>query len=163
MDDGLNSATAMRTLPATAGVGFKPEHFSSIIDGPPAVGWLEVHAENYMGAGGLPHEQLTAIRERYPAFPARRRPVDRRREPLDRDHLARFTALIERYQPARCPSISPGRRHEGTYLNDLLPLPYTEETLARVARHVDEVQTAFGRPHADRKPLDLCRASPATT
>ncbi len=61
----------------TVGVGFKAEHFDPIVETRPELGFFEVHAENYMGAGGPPHRRLDAIRERYPAFPARRRLVDR--------------------------------------------------------------------------------------
>lgn len=52
----------MSHLSATIGVGFKPEHFASIKAGKPSVGFFEVHAENYMGGGGLPHVQLSALR-----------------------------------------------------------------------------------------------------
>ena len=50
----------------SVGVGFKPEHFEAIVDTRPQLGFFEVHAENYMGAGGKPHRRLDAIRERYP-------------------------------------------------------------------------------------------------
>ena len=64
-------------LPASAGVGFKPEHLGEILAATQPIGFFEVHAENYMGAGGPPHAQLTALRERYRAVGARRRAVDR--------------------------------------------------------------------------------------
>ena len=56
---------AASNLPPRAGVGFKPQHFKDIIAAPQPLGFFEVHAENYMGAGGPPHAQLGALRERY--------------------------------------------------------------------------------------------------
>ena len=53
-------------IPARAGVGLKPEHYADILETKPDIGWFEVHAENYMGAGGPPHHYLTAIRSDYP-------------------------------------------------------------------------------------------------
>ena len=132
-------------LPARAGLGLKPEHYRDIMEEKPDVGFFEVHAENYMGAGGPPHRYLTTIAERYPlslhgvglSIGAAR--------PLDKVHLARLKALVERYKPASFSEHLAWSTHDEGFLNDLLPLPYTEETLARVAGHVDEVQQALGR------------------
>jgi hypothetical protein len=66
--------------------------------------------------------------------------------PLDADHLERFRSLVMRYEPALVSEHLAWSTHETTYFNDLLPLPYTEATLARVADHIEEVQTAIGRP-----------------
>jgi len=65
--------------------------------------------------------------------------------PLDRDHLARLKKLIDRYQPESFSEHLAWSSHNGTYYNDLLPLPYSEETLARIVEHIDEVQTTLGR------------------
>jgi uncharacterized protein (UPF0276 family) len=67
-------------------------------------------------------------------------------QPLDRAHLERFRALIERYEPALVSEHLAWSTHKTTYFNDLLPLPYTEATLVRVSDHIDEVQQAIGRP-----------------
>jgi hypothetical protein len=66
-------------------------------------------------------------------------------QPLDRAHLARFGALVERYEPALVSEHLAWSTHETTYFNDLLPLPYTQATLAQVCEHIDEVQDAIGR------------------
>ena len=66
-------------------------------------------------------------------------------EPLNREHLDRLKALVKRYQPGIVSEHLAWSTHEGHFLNDLLPLPYNEATLAHVARHVDELQTALGR------------------
>ncbi len=73
--------------------------------------------------------------------------------------LPRLKPLADRYQPAQMSEHLAWSTHEGAFFNDLLPLPYTNETLALVARHVDEAQQAARPPLADREPLDLCRAS----
>jgi len=128
-----------------AGAGFKPEHFAEILADAGTVGFFEVHAENYMGAGGPPHAQLTRLRRDFPlslhgvsmSLGGPRR--------LDREHLARFKALVERYQPQLVSEHLAWSTHDDVFLNDLLPVPYTDQTLQRVADHVDEMQVAIGR------------------
>jgi len=132
-------------LPARAGLGLKPEHYRAIIDTLPDIGFFEVHAENYMGAGGPPHRYLTAIRERYPLSlhgVGLSIGADR---PLDQGHLARLKQLIDRYSPALFSEHLAWSSHDVGFLNDLLPLPYTDETLVRVVEHVDQVQDVLGR------------------
>jgi uncharacterized protein len=127
------------------GVGFKPEHFRDILATAQPVGFFEVHAENYMGAGGPPHAQLDALRERYGLSVHGVGLSIGSMRPLDRDHIARLKALCDRYQPERFSEHLAWSSHDGVYFNDLLPLPYTKQTLARVAEHIDTVQTALGR------------------
>lgn len=134
----------MNNLPNTAGVGFKPSHFTEIQQDAGSVGFFEIHAENYMGAGGMPHVQLGALRADYPlsvhgvglsiGSPGR----------LSRDHLKRLSDLCRRYQPESFSEHLAWSSHGSEYLNDLLPLPYTEETLSLVCDHVDEVQSTLG-------------------
>ena len=137
---------AASKLPARAGVGFKPQHFADIMDGEQPIGFVEVHAENYMGAGGPPHVQLTALRERYALSVHGVGLSIGGAAPLNRDHLARLKRVV-RPLPARTvfPNISPGRSHGEVFYNDLLPLPYTAETLARIVEHIDQVQHTLGR------------------
>jgi uncharacterized protein len=132
-------------LPARAGVGFKPTHFRDIIAAAQPIGFFEVHAENYMGAGGSPHVQLAALRERYALSVHGVGLSIGSMQPLDRDHLARLKVLCDRYEPESFSEHLAWSSHGGVYFNDLLPLPYTRQTLARVAEHIDEVQTALGR------------------
>lgn len=134
----------MTGLPARAGLSFKPEHFAAIEAAGPDLGFFEVHAENYMGAGGPPHRMLGAIRERYPLSLHGVGLSIGGEGPLDRAHLARLRALADRYRPAAFSEHLAWSSHEGVFFNDLLPLPYDETTLARVARHVDEAQEALG-------------------
>ncbi|HLK84019.1 MAG TPA: DUF692 domain-containing protein [Xanthobacteraceae bacterium] len=132
-------------IPARAGVGLKPEHYRTILKSCPDIGFFEVHAENYMGAGGPPHRYLTAIRNRYPLSlhgVSLSIGADRM---LDRDHLKRLKELIERYQPGLFSEHLAWSTHETAFFNDLLPVPYTAETLTRVVEHIDDVQETLGR------------------
>jgi uncharacterized protein (UPF0276 family) len=133
-------------LPRRAGVGLKPEHYAAILNDQPDIGWFEVHPENYMGAGGPPHRYLTAIREHYPLSLHGVGLSIGSAGPLDSDHIARLAALVERYEPAQVSEHLAWSSHDAGFFNDLLPLPYTDETLATVAAHIDEVQTALARP-----------------
>ena len=132
-------------IPPSAGVGLKPEHYGAILADRPAIGWFEIHAENYMGAGGPPHHYLGRIREDYPVSLHGVGLSIGGADPLDRDHLARLRAVAERYEPGLFSEHLAWSSHDGVYRPDLLPLPYTRETLARVVAHVDEVQEAMGR------------------
>ena len=132
-------------LPARAGVGFKPMHFRDILTAARPVGFFEVHAENYMGAGGPPHAHLRALRERYALSVHGVGLSIGSMQPLDRDHLARLKTLCDRYQPESFSEHLAWSSHGGVYFNDLLPLPYTPQTLARVAEHIDQLQTTLGR------------------
>jgi uncharacterized protein len=132
-------------LPARSGVGFKPAHFRDIIAAAQPIGFFEVHAENYMGAGGPPHAQLAALRERYALSVHGVGLSIGSMQPLDGDHLARLKVLCDRYGPESFSEHLAWSSHDGVYFHDLLPLPYTRQTLARVAEHIDEVQTALGR------------------
>ncbi len=132
-------------IPPRAGVGLKPQHYRDILDGAPDIGWFEVHAENYMGAGGPPHAYLTAVRERYPLSLHGVGLSIGGIGPLDKDHLRRLRSLADRYQPALFSEHLAWSSHDTVYLNDLLPLPYTEETLDRVCTHIDEVQDTLQR------------------
>ena len=141
----LPSACAKDRVPARGGVGLKAEHYRTIVETLPDVGFFEVHAENYMGAGGPPHRYLSAIRERYPLSlhgVGLSIGADRR---LDKDHLQRLNQLIRRYAPGLFSEHLAWSSHDSGFLNDLLPVPYTAETLARVVEHIDQVQNGLGR------------------
>lgn len=129
-----------------AGTSFKPEHLQAIISETSQQGFFEIHAENYMGAGGAPHRALERIRRDHPISLHGVCMSLGGPQPLDSEHLARFKSLVERYEPALVSEHLAWSTHNTTYLNDLLPLPYTAATLAHVADHIDEMQTAIGRP-----------------
>jgi len=131
------------TLPAAVGLGLKPAHYAEILATRPALGFFEVHAENYMGAGGPPHAWLERISELYP-LSLHGVGLSIGGESLDPMHLRRLKALVDRYNPAEFSEHLAWSSH-GVFLNDLLPLPYTEATLTRVAAHIDQVQQVLGR------------------
>jgi uncharacterized protein (UPF0276 family) len=135
----------MSELPGSAGVGFKPEHFPAITAEAQPLGFFEVHAENYMGAGGPPHAQLTALRERYAISLHGVALSIGSPEPLDRSHLLRLKALCDRYEPESFSEHLAWSTHDGAYFNDLLPLPYTAQTLDTIVAHIDEVQNVLRR------------------
>ena len=132
-------------LPDATGVGYKPQHFSDILSDPGPVEWLEIHAENYMGDGGRPLAQLRHLSEKFAISVHGVGLSIGGESPLDADHLARLKHLLSWLKPASFSEHLAWSTHDSHFLNDLLPLPYTTQTLARVCDHVDQVQEAVGR------------------
>lgn len=133
------------TLPLAVGLGLKAQHVREVIDRLPAVGFFEVHAENYMGDGGAAHYWLGRIREHYPLSLHGVGLSIGGTEPPDPAHLDRLAALVARYEPAVFSEHLAWSGHDGLYLNDLLPLPWTRTSLDRVCAHIDQVQTRLRR------------------
>ena len=141
-----SSPGSMRNaLPSRAGVGFKPQHFTDIIADPNAPAFFEVHAENYMGAGGIPHRQLMQLREDFAISLHGVGLSIGAMQNLDRDHLKRLRELCDRYRHESFSEHLAWSSHGEAFYNDLLPLPYTQETLRTVIAHIDETQQALGR------------------
>lgn len=138
-------ATPHRSLPHRPGVGYKAQHYSAIMADPGPVAWLEIHAENYMGDGGRPIAQLRHLAERFPISVHGVGLSIGGAGDLDSDHLARLKHLVDWLNPASFSEHLAWSTHDSHFFNDLLPLPYTEATLTRVARHVDQVQNTLGR------------------
>lgn len=128
-----------------AGTSFRFEHMEAILADQEAHGFFEIHAENYMGAGGPPHAALEAIRARFPVSLHGVCMSLGGPQPLSKDHLSRFKALVERYQPAMISEHLAWSTHDETFMSDLLPLPYTKQTLDHVADHVSQMQDMVGR------------------
>lgn len=133
-------------LPYRAGLGLKTEHFTEVLETRPDIGFFEVHAENYMVAGGPFHHYLGLIRAQYPLSLHGVGLSIGGEGPLDREHLARLATLIERYQPQSFSEHLAWSSHGPVFLNDLLPLAYDASTLERVCEHVDQVQSMLKRP-----------------
>ncbi len=140
--------TPGRMLPPRPGVGYKARHFADIARGPGEtgpVGWFEIHAENYMGDGGRPLAQLRWLADRFPiSVHGVGLSIGGEASP-DADHLARLKRLCDAVPAASFSEHLAWSTHDGAYLNDLLPLPYTAATLARVCDHIDAVQQVLGR------------------
>lgn len=143
MDEAVSTFSSR--LPALAGVGFKPAHFDAILSGAPSVGFFEIHAENYMGDGGPPHRQLSRLRQDYPLSIHGVGLSIGSGEPIDRRHLERARILCDRYRPESFSEHLAWSTHGGVFFNDLLPLPYTRETLERAIDKIDEIQNVLGR------------------
>ena len=141
----LDAVSHFPTLPAGPGVGYKPQHFTAILDDPRPVEWLEIHAENYMGDGGRPLAQLRHLAEQFPISVHGVGLSIGGEGRLDPDHLSRLRYLCDWLQPASFSEHLAWSTHDSHFLNDLLPLPYTGETLTRVADHIDALQETIGR------------------
>lgn len=133
------------TIPATAGIGLRAPHYREVLQTRPPVAWWEVHSENYFGDGGAPHYYLERIRADYPLSLHGVGLSLGSADPLNRTHLAALKRLIDRYRPALVSDHLSWSSIDGRYLNDLLPIPYTEEVLQHVARRIDEAQQYLGR------------------
>ena len=146
-ENGANmiEQTPRNILPNRAGVGLKPEHYGTILETHPDIGFFEVHAENYMGAGGPPHRYLSAIADLYPISIHGVGLSIGGTQPLDKDHLLRLKKLLARYNPGLFSEHLAWSTHDGTFFHDLLPLPYTALTLQHVCEHIDKVQSTLGR------------------
>ena len=135
---------AGRRLPAACGIGLRAPHVEAILAERPALAWVEAHPENYMGGGPAP-AQLLAVRRDHPVSLHGVGLSLGTVGPLDARHLDRLAALAERVEPVLVSEHLSWSIAGGAYLNDLLPLPRTEEALAVVAEHVDQVQEVLGR------------------
>jgi uncharacterized protein len=133
------------SMPPRAGVGLKAEHYRTILDLRPDIGFFEVHAENYMGPGGPPHRYLSAIAEIYPISLHGVGLSIGGSSALDKSHLRHLRDLLERYSPALFSEHLAWSTHETRFFHDLLPLPYTKKTLWHVSDHIDEVQGELDR------------------
>jgi uncharacterized protein (UPF0276 family) len=133
-------------LPPRSGLGLKTEHFREVLGTQPDIGFFEVHAENYMVAGGPFHHFLGLIGEQYPLSLHGVGLSIGAEGPLDSQRLQRLAVLIERYQPQSFSEHLAWSSHGPVFLNDLLPLAYDAPTLNRVCEHIDQVQSALKRP-----------------
>jgi uncharacterized protein (UPF0276 family) len=132
-------------LPRRAGIGLRAPHYRKIFATLPSVGWMEVHSENYFGAGGQPLHFLEAIRAHYPISLHGVGMSLGSADGIDHLHLRRLDQLIRRIEPAVVSDHLCWGAIGGAHLNDLLPLPYTEEALEVVCAHVAQVQDILGR------------------
>jgi hypothetical protein len=140
------SAHSDDPIPACAGIGLRSQHFREILDAPPPVAWMETHPENYFGEGGAPLRILERIRARYPlSFHGVGLSLGST-DPLDHTHLRKLKILIDRFEPALVSEHLSWSSVGGRFFNELLPLPYTMESLDHVCDRVDEAQAALQRP-----------------
>jgi uncharacterized protein (UPF0276 family) len=132
-------------LPGQAGIGLRSPHLAEVRAMRPPVPWFEVHSENYFAAGGPTLAALLDLRADYPLSLHGVGMSLGSAGPLDRAHLRNLKRLVDAVQPAAVSEHLCWSSVAGRWLNDLLPLPYTQEALDRVCAHVDEVQESLGR------------------
>ncbi|MDR3514824.1 MAG: DUF692 domain-containing protein [Azospirillaceae bacterium] len=144
------------TIPASAGIGLRFPHHRDVIETRPAVGWLEVHTENYTG-GGNPAACLEAVRADYPLSLHGVGMSLGSADGLDADHLARVRDAVRRFEPALVSDHLSWSLGDGLYVADLLPLPLTEEALAVVCRNVERFQDGLGRQILVENPSSYLR------
>ncbi len=132
-------------IPARAGVGLKPEHYEIILSSNPDIGWFEVHPENYMSAGGANHHYLGKIRERYPLSLHGVGLSLGSASGLRADQLKALKMLVDRYNPSLVSEHLSWSQFGPNALNDLLPVPYTEEALQVFSNNIDQTQNFLQR------------------
>ena len=128
------------------GVSFKPRYYEEASAEEHALGWFEIHAENYMIDGGPVRNQLQQLRRDYPISCHGVGLSIGSEQALDRSHLSRLKTLLDWLEPAVFSEHLAWSSHGVNFFNDLLPLPYTRATLEQVVNHIDEVQNTLQRP-----------------
>ena len=128
-----------------AGVGFKAEHFEEALATPAAGLWFEVHSENYMVNGGPRLAMLETVRSERPLSLHGVGMSLAGAVPPDADHLARLKLLVDRFEPELVSEHLAWSRLDGRCFPDLLPVPRTNEALARLADNIGRVQDVLGR------------------
>ncbi len=151
MTPGGHVTDLMHRAPSRAGIGLRLPHLAEVVATRPSVGWFEVHPENFLAN---PHaaELLVEVARQYPVSVHTVGVSVGSATGIDRRHLQRVGRLIETIDPILVSGHLAWSTHAGQYLNDLLPLPYTRETLAIVAAQVAEVQDALGRRYLVENP-----------
>lgn len=132
-------------IPARAGIGLRAPHYAEIIEQRPAIAWLEVHSENFFADGGKPHAILEQVRALYPISLHGVGLSLGSSDPLNQWHLQKLKCLIDRYQPGLVSEHLAWNSVDNRYLNDLLPIPYTEEALWHIVARIQQVQEYIGR------------------
>jgi len=132
-------------IPARAGIGLRAPHYRALLETRPEVAWLEVHSENCFGDGGAPLHYLEQARAHYPLSLHGVGLSLGSTDALNREHLQRLKRLIDHIEPGLVSEHLCWSSVDGNYLNDLLPLPYTDEALAHVVTRVREAQEFLGQ------------------
>ncbi len=145
MDSTNRSAQPAAPLPARAGIGLRTPHYHGLLERLPPIGWFEVHSENYFGDGGQPLHFLEQFRSHYPCSLHGVGLSLGSTDPLNAIHLKKLKALADRFEPGLVSDHLCWSSVGGQFLNDLLPLPYTEEALSHVVTRIGEAQDFLRR------------------
>ncbi len=143
--------TSNRRIVDRTGIGLRLPHIAEVVATRPSAGWLEIHPENFLAN---PHatELLIELSQFYPISVHTVGVSIGSASGLDRSHVRRVRTLIDLIDPVLVSGHLAWSTHIGEYLNDLLPLPYDEETLRLLSSHIAEVQEALGRPYLVENP-----------
>jgi uncharacterized protein (UPF0276 family) len=141
----MSEVPQLESIPAQAGIGLRSVHHREVLHNKPSIPWFEVHSENFFGAGGLNLHYLDTIRSDYPLSLHGVGLSLGSTDPLDREHLGKLKRLMARCQPGLVSEHLAWSSVAGRHLNDLLPLPYTEESLQHIAQRIAQVQDTLGR------------------
>jgi uncharacterized protein (UPF0276 family) len=144
-----------------AGIGLRLPHIAEVVATRPEVGWLEIHPENFL-ANSHATELLIELSGQYPISVHTVGVSIGSATGIDRDHLRRIRSLVERIKPIFVSGHLAWSTHGEEYLNDLLPLPFNDETLRIVAAHLDEVQNVLGRSYMVENPSSYVGFSTST-
>jgi uncharacterized protein len=139
-----SSKRVIGPIAASAGIGLRAPHYRALLATRPAVGFLEVHSENYFG-GGAPAHFLQQAREHYPLSLHGIGLSLGSTDPLSLEHLRQLKTLIARYEPWLVSEHLCWASVGGCYFNDLLPLPCTHEVVAHLAARIAQTQDYLGR------------------
>jgi uncharacterized protein (UPF0276 family) len=143
--------TPQQGMPISAGIGLRLPHVAEVVATRPPLGWLEIHPENFLAN---PHatELLLELSRQYPISVHTVGVSIGSAGGIDRAHLKRVRNLIDKVNPILVSGHLAWSTHAGEYLNDLLPLPYNEETLQLLTDHLHEVEDGLGRPYLVENP-----------
>jgi uncharacterized protein len=145
MTESLNFDVMVPPITGNTGIGLRAPHYQSILATTPDVGFLEVHSENFFGDGGQPHRYLHAFRELYPISLHGVGLSLGSADEINLEHLKKLKRLADAIVPVLISEHLCWVGVNGRFLNDLLPLPYTSESLQHVVARITQVQDFLGR------------------
>ncbi len=141
----VKSCPIRTPLPANAvGIGLRSAHYEQILETKPDLGWLEIHPENYF-CGGVHKHFLDKISTHYPISMHAVGLSLGADQDVDNRHLSKLKALVDRYNPILVSDHVAWSSSGNAHLNDLLPLPYTQKSLEKISRNINQVQDMLGR------------------
>ena len=132
-------------IPVSAGIGLRAAHYLDMLERQPSLGFLEVHSENYFGAGGPPHYYLEQLRDVYPLSLHGVGLSLGSTDPLSTAHLTKLKALIQRYQPSLVSEHLCWTSVSAVHTHDLLPMPYSDEIVKHIAARIRQAQDFLGQ------------------
>jgi hypothetical protein len=141
----LSQETGMSTKLLLSGIGLRTPHMDEFLTKKPGMAWIEVHSENYFGDGGKPLRQLESIRRDYPVSLHGVSLSLGSTDELNWQHLTQLRDLSRQIDACLVSDHLSWSSYDGQYFHDLLPLPYTEESMPHIVSRIHQVQEFLGR------------------